>query len=182
VWFLVPPAPESLTNQSRASFRPDSRRSRRHGAAADRGEDERADHQAATTVNAVAGDRFNGSFETQPCAGTIRARAKSGKKQASEADNRSTSARIAVALSRQSQNEAALGRAGGHQAKQRGVIALVDRLARRGKSCRSIGRFMHSTGFCVPWPVSDFIGLSICHNVDCFRSPAQCPVRPSRTT
>jgi hypothetical protein len=23
----------------------------------------------------------------------------------------------------------------------------------------------HSTGFCVPWPVSDFKFLSICHNV-----------------
>ena len=23
---------------------------------------------------------------------------------------------------------------------------------------------MHSTGFCVPWPVSDFKFLSICHN------------------
>src|SRR5580704_9274419 len=40
------------------------------------------------------------AFETQPCAGTIRAGANSGKKQASEAGSRSTSARIAFALSR----------------------------------------------------------------------------------
>src|SRR5580704_5883464 len=60
-------------------------------AAADRGEDERAHHQAAAGVNAIAGDRFNGRLETQPCAGTIRAGAKSGKKQESQADTRSTS-------------------------------------------------------------------------------------------
>ena len=83
---------------------------------ADRGEDERVDHQAAGSVNAIAGDRFNGRLETQPCAGTIRAGANSGKKQASEADSsRSTSARIAFALSRGSQNKTtALSRAGGH--------------------------------------------------------------------
>jgi hypothetical protein len=56
------------------------------------------------------------AFETQPSAGTIRAGANSGKKQASEAGSRSTSARIAFALSRGSQNKTtALGRAGGHQ-------------------------------------------------------------------
>ena len=47
---------------------------------------------------------------------TIRAGANSGKKQASQADSRSTSARVAFALSRQSQNKTtALGRAGDHQ-------------------------------------------------------------------
>ena len=34
-----------------------------------------------------------------------------------------------------------------------------------GEELFSIGRRMHSTGFCVPWPVSDFKFLSICHNV-----------------
>ena len=40
-----------------------------------------------------------------------------------------------------------------------------------GELLFSIGRFMHSTGFCVEWPVSDLRGLSICQSVDCFRSP-----------
>ena len=40
----------------------------------------------------------------------------------------------------------------------------------------SMGRFMHSTGFCVLWPVSDFCGLSICQSVVCLRSPAQLAV------
>src|ERR1700730_18569444 len=46
----------------------------------------------------------------------------------------------------------------------------------------SIGRRMHSTGFCVPWPVSDFKFLSICHNVVCEWSPTQDAVLPLRTT
>lgn len=37
----------------------------------------------------------------------------------------------------------------------------------------SIGLFMHSTGFCVLWPVSDFRGLSICQRVVCCRLPDQ---------
>jgi transcriptional regulator GlxA family with amidase domain len=30
---------------------------------------------------------------------------------------------------------------------------------------------MHSTGFCVLWPVSDFCGFWISQSVDCLRSP-----------
>jgi len=40
---------------------------------------------------------------------------------------------------------------------------------------------MHSTGFCAPWPVSDFSGLSICRSVVCDRSPTQWPVAPLLT-
>jgi len=44
----------------------------------------------------------------------------------------------------------------------------------------SIGRRTHSTGFCVPWPVSDFKFLSICHNVVWEWSPTQDAVLPLR--
>lgn len=50
-----------------------------------------------------------------------------------------------------------------------------------GELLFSIGRCMHSTGFCVECPVSDFIGLSIAQTVVCLRSPAQCPVFPVLT-
>ena len=36
----------------------------------------------------------------------------------------------------------------------------------------SIGRFMHSTGFCVPWPEAD-LRCGIAHTVVCLRSPDQ---------
>jgi hypothetical protein len=39
---------------------------------------------------------------------------------------------------------------------------------------------MHSTGFCVPWPVS-FLRCGIAHTVVWLRSPDQCPVLPLRT-
>ena len=84
-------------------------------AAADRGEDERTDHQAPGHVNTIAGDRFNGRPETQPCAGTICPGAKNGKKEANQKGTRSTSAGIALALNRGSQKKStALGRPGCH--------------------------------------------------------------------
>ena len=49
-----------------------------------------------------------------------------------------------------------------------------------GDELFSIGRFMHSTGFSVPWPDSDF-RCGICHTVVWFRPPDQCPVLPLRT-
>src|SRR5262245_18265042 len=39
-----------------------------------------------------------------------------------------------------------------------------------GEELFSIGRFMHSVGFCVPWPVSDLM-CSMCQTVDCPRPP-----------
>jgi hypothetical protein len=42
-----------------------------------------------------------------------------------------------------------------------------------GEELFSIGRRMHSTGFCVEWPVSELLFLSICHTEVCVRSPAQ---------
>ena len=42
-----------------------------------------------------------------------------------------------------------------------GRAALHDRLMRDLKELFSIGRFMHSTGFCAPWPVLDFCGFGI---------------------
>jgi Ku protein len=79
------------------------------------GEDERGDHRAADGINAIAGDRFNGCPQTQPCAGTVRAGAKNGKKEANQKGTRSTSAGIALALNRGSQKKStALVRRGCH--------------------------------------------------------------------
>ena len=47
-----------------------------------------------------------------------------------------------------------------------------------GELLFSIGRFMHSTGFWVPCPVSFFLGLAMCQTVVCLRSPAQWPFAP----
>ena len=72
--------------------------------------------RAAGGINAIAGDRFNGRPETQPCAGTLRAGAKNGKKEANQAGSRSTSAGIALAPNRRSQRKTtALGGLGYHQ-------------------------------------------------------------------
>ena len=40
--------------------------------------------QQLIEANAIAGDRFNGCPETQPCAGTVRPGAKNGKKEANQ--------------------------------------------------------------------------------------------------
>ena len=64
----------------------------------------------------------------QPCAGTARARAKYGEKEANQASIQSASAGFAPALNRRSQEKStALGRTGSHQdqaTKQRGLIVF----------------------------------------------------------
>ena len=66
--------------------------------------------------NALAGHRFDGRPETQPRAGTIRAGARNGKKEAKQASIRSTAAGFAPTRNRRSQEKStALGRLGCQQ-------------------------------------------------------------------